>query len=306
MARVFLTGGSGFVGNVVIDELLSREYDVSALVRGKLPEQKDRIHLVRADLFETKTLTDAIRGCDAVIHLVGIIREIPSKNITFQRMHYEGTRSIVDATSAAGVKRYIHMSALGTRLDAKSNYHRTKFLAESYVRESNLDWTILRPSLIHGEKGEFMQMTAKWARGKAAPFLFMPYFGAGLFGFSGASKVQPVFVRDVARAFVDAIENPATIGQVYLLGGPDVMTWPAMYKTVSKAVTGKPGTTAPIPAWYAKLLTRILPGSILPFNADQVAMSQEDNTCDLARFVHDFGFTPQGFEPSLHSYATKL
>ena len=116
------------------------------------------------------------------------------------------------------------MSALGSRPDAVATYHRTKFEAESYVRASGLDWTIFRPSLIHGPRGEFMTMEAGWARGRRAPFLFMPYFGGGLLGRRDGGLVQPVYVRDVARAFADALENPATIGEVYLIGGPDAMS----------------------------------------------------------------------------------
>jgi NADH dehydrogenase len=305
-ARVFLTGGTGFVGSAVIDELLSRDCTISALARGKAPKQKDHLHLVHGDLSDAKLLESAIRGCDAVVHLVGIIRENPKQDITFHRIHTEGTRSIVDATMKAGVRRYLHMSALGTRAEAKSEYHRTKFLAEQVVRESDLDWTIFQPSLIHGDKGEFMQMAAKWARGKAAPFLFMPYFGSGLLGFSGAKKIQPIFVKDVARAFVDAIDNPKSFRQTYELAGPDQMTWPQMYRSIARAVVGKQRLTAPIPAWYAKLLTNLLPASLLPFNADQVEMSQEDSTCNLRHFVNDFGFAPQAFESSLQSYASSL
>src|SRR4029079_943824 len=122
----------------------------------------------------------------AVIHLVGIIMERRHKRVTFERIHFEGTHSIVDAAQRNGIRRYLHMSALGTRHDAVSTYHRTKYAAEEYVRASGLDWTIFRPSLIHGPRGEFIQMEAAWARYKAPPFLFMPYFGRGFFGRGGA------------------------------------------------------------------------------------------------------------------------
>jgi uncharacterized protein YbjT (DUF2867 family) len=303
--RVFVTGGSGFVGSAVLDELLSRGYQVKALVNRRKLDRSD-VQLIEGGLFNDKALDEGMRGCDAVIHLVGIIMQRPSKGITFERMHIQGTRHVVDAAKRNGVKRYVHMSALGTRRDAVSDYHRTKFRAEEYVRASALDWTIFRPSFIHGPRGEFMQMEAKWARRKAPPFLFMPYFGAGAFGRGGAGDLQPVYVDDVARAFVDALEKPNTIGEIYPLGGPDVVTWPRMHHIVSEAIVGKKRWAVAIPAWYAKAIARVVPAPILPFNRDQVIMSQEENTCDLSKFVADFGWTPRPFAETVRGYATEL
>jgi NADH dehydrogenase len=198
------------------------------------------------------------------------------------------------------------MSALGSRPDAVSAYHKTKFAAEQYIRASGLEWTIFRPSLIHGPKGEFMQMEAKWARYSSPPFLFMPYFGAGALGFGGAGMLQPVFVGDVARAFVDALTNRKTIGEVYLVGGPDRVTWPQLHKTVSRHVIGRERWTMAMPVWKANLLASIGVGKLMGFNKDQVIMSQEDNTCDITKFVEDFGWEPQPFEKSLATYASQL
>jgi uncharacterized protein YbjT (DUF2867 family) len=307
-SRVFITGGSGFVGRAVIDELVHRNFDVIALSgRRKLDDRGGAIRTIQGDLFDPKSLDAGIQGADAVIHLVGIIMESRSKGVTFEHIHCEGTKAIVDAALRNNVKRYIHMSAIGTRPDAVSNYHKTKYKAEQYVRASGLDWTIFRPSLIHGPKGEFMKMEAKWARMQAPPFLFMPYFGAGLFGCRGAGMLQPVYVNDVARAFVDALEKPKTIGEIYPIAGPDRLTWPELHHAVANAVAGKPHRWAmAIPVWKAKLLTHIAPPSLLPFNYDQVVMSQEDNTTDITKLRDHFGWEPQPFEPTLHSYAKQL
>jgi NADH dehydrogenase len=305
--RVFVTGGSGFVGSAVIDELLARGYEVNALVNQReLKDRDGRVRSIKGGLFDDAALDNGMAGAAAVIHLVGIIMEKRSRGVTFERIHFQGAKSVVDAAKRNGVRRYVHMSALGVRPDAVSEYHKTKYRAEQYVRASGLDWTIIRPSLIHGPGGEFMQMEARWARGKAPPFLFMPYFGAGAFGRGGAGKLQPVHVGDVARAFVDAIEQPATIGEVYPIGGPDRLTWPELHHACAEAIVGRRRWVMAMPAWKAKLLTRVIPPVLLPFNRDQVVMSQEDNTCDMSKFKSDFGWEPRPFEASLREYSKRL
>ncbi|HLL88734.1 MAG TPA: NAD(P)H-binding protein [Tepidisphaeraceae bacterium] len=307
--RIFVTGGSGFVGSAVVGELLARGYGVNALVNRTPVRTPGDVRSFPGGLFDAAAVDAAVRGCDAAVHLVGIIAEDTKRGVTFERMHVDGTRAVLDAAARAGVRRLVHMSALGTRPDAVSDYHRTKWRAEELVRASGLDWTILRPSLIHGPGGEFMQMAARWARGTAAPFLFMPYFSDTMlptFGTGRAGALQPVFVGDVARAFSDAVEKPVTVGQTYALAGAEQLTWTDLHRAIAKAVRGRPRLVASLPAWYATLLTRVLPARLLPFNRDQVVMSQENNTADVAPFVRDFGWAPRPFRDSLHDYATTL
>lgn len=306
-ASIFLTGAGGFVGAAVLRELLRRGSAVHALVNRQPPRSSDpRVQSFPGGLFDPQAVDQAMQRCTGAIHLVGIIAEQPGKGVTFQQIHVEGTRRVLDAARRHGVQRFIQMSALGVRPDAVSRYHQTKWQAEEDVRASGLDWTILRPSMIHGPGGEFMQMEAAWARGRRAPFLFMPHFGRGVLGATPGGRIQPVHVEDVARAFVDCLANRSTIHQTYELAGPDVMTWPQMHATVSRILRGKPKRSLGIPAWYARTLTRIVPRALLPFNRDQVIMSQEDNTADLTPFIRDFGWTPRPFEPSLRDYAGQI
>lgn len=305
--RVMLTGATGFVGRAVMEELLRRGKSVNALARSvdDLPRD-ERVQFIKGDLFDAPSLDRAASGCSSVIHLVGIIVEKPSAGVTFERIHVEGTKAVADAAARNSVKRFVQMSALGARVDAQSAYHKTKWRAEELVRTSGLNWTIFRPSMIHGPHGEFLRQAADWARKRAMPFLFMPYFGSGALGTGRKSLVQPIFVDDVARAFVDALNNEQSIGRAYELGGPERMTWPAMYRTIARAVVGRERLTLPIPAWYAKLLTSVAPAKLLPFNRDQVIMSQEDSVANLEPFITDFNWTPRKLEETLREYAAAL
>lgn len=306
--RIFVTGGSGFVGTAVIEELAARGFAVTALVhRGELKAAANaNVCVARGDLFNASALDQAMAGCDAIIHLVGIIREDPGRGVAFERVHFQGAKNVMDAARRVGIRRFLLMSALGAGPGAASHYHQTKFQAERTLRNSNLDWTVFQPSLIHGPGGEFLKMEAAWARGKKPPFLFMPYFGAGLLGLGAKTTVQPVYVKDVARAFADAIDNPKTIGQIYPVCGSQVLTWPQMHHIAALLFTGLRRPTIAIPTWYANLLTHIVPAKLLPFTRDQVIMAQEDNSADMSKFRADFGWEPGPFDQTLQSYAAEM
>ena len=130
-------------------------------------------------------------------------------------------------------------------MDAASDYHKSKYGAEQYVRGSGLDWTIFRPSMIHGPKGEFMQMVNKWVHKKAPPFFAMPYFKGRTHG--GPPLIQPIFVKDVARAFVEALSNVKSIGEVYPIAGTQRFTWPEFYRLSSRLIRGKERMVSGIP-----------------------------------------------------------
>ncbi|MEI7766603.1 MAG: NAD(P)H-binding protein [Phycisphaerae bacterium] len=284
--QVCVTGASGFVGGYVLEALRARGFTVRALVRraGRLTPRTGLTEVV-GSLDDPASLAAAVAGCGAVVHLVGIIAQQPGA--TFTQVHIEGVRNLLAAATGAGVRRWVHMSALGTRAHAVAEYHRTKWAGEELVRATALDWTIFRPSLILGPGGEFAHMLKAWSLGTAPPYLFMPFFGAGFWGQSNANGLQPVYAGDVAEAFTRALVTPASIGQTYDLGGPEVVTWRQLHAAASLAFRGRHKLTLGIPAWYARLLLALgLPG--LPFNADQVQMSQEPNCGNRAPLTRDF------------------
>ena len=286
---IFVTGANGFVGRSVMDALLADGCRVRALVRGNSIERAG-VENVRGDLFDDGPLDAGTAGCDAVVHLVGIIREAAGN--TFERVHHEGTLRVIDAAKRNGVSRLVHVSALGARPESESDYARTKAAAEAAVKASGLGYTIFRPSVILGPGGEFARMLEGWSRGTQMPYHFMPYFGVGVFGLS-PKKVQPVDVRDVAACVAASLSMPETIGQSYDLGGPEAMSWPRMYALASTHFTGSPKLQLGFPVWYAKLLTRLAPAKWLPFNRSQVVMAGEDNVCDPGVMERVFGIKPR-------------
>jgi NADH dehydrogenase len=131
----------------------------------------------------------------------------------------------------------------------------------------------------------------------------MPYFKPLRGG--ARSEIQPVYVKDVARAFVDALEKPKTIHETYPLGGAKRYTWPDFYRTSSRLIRGRERWVTGIPVPVAKLMAK-LGGPIVPFNRDQIIMSQEDSTADMTKFKGDFGWEPRGVEETLPTYSAKL
>lgn len=303
---ILVTGGTGFVGQSVVRRLLQSGRQARLLAR-KMPlrqPENTSVEFRHGNVLEPQSLEMAMQGCAGVIHLVGIIRE--TRHQSFVQAHVQATENVLQAARAAGVGRYIHMSALGARENAPAEYHKTKWRAEQLVQASSLNWTIFRPGLIHGPQGEFTTMVVQWHAGKAPPFFFMPYFGGGLLGQQAVTRVQPVLVDDVAELFVRALETTKSEHQTYELGGPDQMTWPQMLEVFNTALPGPRRAIFGIPFWLATALSMFpLPG--LPFNRDQVMMAGEDSVCDLSAITRDFpGFVPRKLETSVREYIKSM
>jgi NADH dehydrogenase len=299
--RIFVTGASGFLGKNVIAQLLSRDYAVKAMVHNRKLEQSDpRVTKFNGTLDNVDAMARAMEGCVAVVHLVGIIREVPEAGATFEKVHVQGTKNVVAACKKAGIQRIVYVSALGTGPGAETAYHQTKFQAEETIRSSGLDWTIFRPSLILGKDGEFTGQLIALSRGAIFPYVFMPYFTDGCCGKCG--KVQPAHVDDVTRAIVDSLESPKQVGEIIPIAGPDAMRWNEFFETFSKIITGSPKKTVPMPALAAKGLALAVPVAS-PFTTDMVKMSLEDNICSLDKFKSFFPWSPRPLEETIKALA---
>lgn len=290
--KLFIAGGTGFVGGHLVRELLHRGHELLLLSHGRSGMRQPGVSLVTGDVTDPSGYAAAMQGCDAVINLVGIIREFPSRGITFERLHVQATAAMLQAARQAGVSRYLQMSALGTRPDAVSHYHQTKWRAEEQVRSGGLAWTIFRPSLIFGPKDAFVNMLA--ANLRLSPV--MPTFGDGTY------RLQPVHGSDVARCFAAALEMPETIGQTYELCGADRFSYRELLDTIAAALgKGNPWKPA-LPLGLMRPMINALQGiSAFPITSDQLQMLLEENICDGC-WRSTFTFEPIRFHEGIREY----
>jgi uncharacterized protein YbjT (DUF2867 family) len=297
--QVFVTGASGFVGNEVVKELLARGHQVKALVRKgseKKLEARHKVEVVFGDCLHPEILNQAAAGCDAIIHLVGIIREFPGKGVTFERLHVQATQNVVDAAKAAGARRYLHMSALGARPDPADPYHVTNFQADQYVINSGLAYTIFRPSVIYGPGDQSINLFVRQIR----RLPFFPIVGDGLY------RLQPVPVWIVAAAFALALELPRTENKIYDVGGPEPLTFNEIIDTIAQVV-GRKIAKVHQPTWCMQVAASMC-GRFrwFPLTPGQLRMLLEGSTCDPSVFYTDFGLSPMTFRDGVAQYLTDV
>jgi len=322
---ICITGGTGFVGRSIIRDLIMAGYRVRALCRDQskgeqiFPEgqfEDDALTWVSGTLQDTDALNRLVKGCAGCIHLVGIIRE--TKHQTFDQAHHLGTRAMVDACTREDPEmRYIQMSALGVKNDTQVEYRRTKYLAEQYLKKSSLRWTIFRPGLIHGTDGEFTHMLVDWVRGKAPPFVFLPYFSRWKkngFGME-AAMVAPIHVEELDQIFVKALSTDEAIGGTYELAGPEHIRFDELLKavreTLPKGRFNRPAIGIPwrIASLQASIFGAVGLGGVLPFDRGMVVMGAQDavtSSEEQSRVQEAFGISPTGFSDAFSSYAHLL
>src|SRR5579859_4656681 len=282
--KIFLTGATGFVGSHLVKRLLAEGHSVRALVRdvdkaGRLARGAE---LVMGDVVANAGLDEGLPGCDAVIHLVGIIVE--NGGATFDQVHHLGARHVVEAARRSGIRRFVHMSALGVRADGVAAYQTTKWKAEEAVRESGIPYCILRPSLIFGPGDGFVSQMLDSMR-KAPLVRPIPGDGKPLF--------RPIFIDDVTTCFTRALTTEAATNQTIDLGGGDELPLNDLLLQIAQhAGIRKPAIHIPMPLMFAGAAAAQTLLRRPPVTVDQLRMLREGSSCDITRMKQIFGIAP--------------
>ncbi|MGF1650255.1 MAG: complex I NDUFA9 subunit family protein [Hyphomicrobiaceae bacterium] len=276
---VTVFGGSGFVGRYVVREMAQRGWRVRAAVRrpdlaGHLQPMglPGQIHPVQANVRFPASVAAAVQGADAVVNLVGILAA--SGRQTFEALQHEGAETVAKAARAAGVARFVQMSAIGADANSPARYARTKALGETAALTAYPDAMVVRPSIVFGPEDEFFNRFAKMA--VSSPVL--PLIGGG------RTRFQPVYVADVAKAVALGCVGAARPGTIYELGGPEIASFRTLLERTLEWSGRKRGFVS-LPFWAAKLsalFSKPLPSGLRPLTVDQVRMLEVDNVVSQA------------------------
>ena len=299
MACVF--GGTGFVGRQIVRALAREGYTVKVATR--FPEKAfflktagnvGQVVPVACKAGDDAAIRAAVRGCDVVVNCVGILYQ--KGKSTFTRIHTELPRSIAKACAAEKVAHLVHLSALGCE-ESESKYGKSKLNGELAVHENFPKATILRPSVVFGPEDEFFNMFARLSTVLPA----LPLVGGG------CTKFQPVYVADIADAVMKAIASSDSEGQIYELGGPDILTFRQIYERLF-AQTGRKCFLVSLPWGVAKLQGHVM--GLLPkplLTADQVESLKTDNVVAAdAKTLADLGVVPTGLDIILPTYLARF
>ena len=306
MSTVLVTGASGFVGSYVVPELVGAGHHVVALVRDQRAtatvtarldaDQARGVTFRVGDVVTGSGLQEALAGVDAVVHLVAIPRDRDGGK-SLLRVNLGGTRTMLDAAATAKVRRFVHLGALGVTDDPDLHYATSKARGEKAVRDSGLDWTILKPSLLWGPRDGFFNIVADLVR--TSPVV-VPVPG------SGKARFQPLAVADLAICVRMALEDPRTVGRAIELGGPRYWTYREITREVLSGMRkSRRIVPMPVPVIGAVAGAAELVRLPFPVATDQLRQLKLDNVGALDGCYRAFGFVPRSMEGQLWYLRTK-
>jgi len=302
--RIFIAGGTGFIGQHLLRALDGKGYEIRCLARTQERAalcRKSGFEAAIGDITDRESLAGCLEGVDMVVHLVGIIED--RGEMTFERVHVEGTRNLVDEAKGAGVRHFFYQSALGASLKSTARYQRTKAEAEEIVKESGIPYTIFRPSIVIGENDGFTEKLKELVM--LGPLVPVPG--------DGTAKFQPIYVGDWVRCFLGIINNDDAIGKIYEFGGPEHLTYNEMIAQlmdvmgVRKPLIHLPMALAKAGIPFLGVSQKIagLLGRRIPTVTDeQLTLLGVDNICDLDSVEKNFGFKPIAYSAALKRFIT--
>ena len=302
MNKVAILGGSGFVGRYIIEELLSKGYTVKAINRSAIKNISHvNFNQVIIDLFKDD-LSQYLEEIDCLIYNIGIIREFPKQGISYQSLHQDLAFNVIDSSERVGIKKVILMSANGVERKS-TRYEVTKLNAEQKLINSQLKWTIFRPSLIFGDPNGSMEFCTQLKQDMISLPLPLPVFFKGLdFINAGSFKMSPIHVQNVSEFFVKSISMIESDYKIYNIGGSRDIKWKDMIAMLSKSC-GKNKFSLPVPILLVKLLACIFDRwSWFPITNDQIKMLVAGNTCDSNKHFEDFNIKEIPFNMNSLSY----
>lgn len=269
---ILVTGGTGFVGRNIVLKLVEKNLPTRVLVRRKTYQDQFKtfpVEIAWGDITDKASLREALHKIDTVIHCVGILVE-KGKSVTHQKIVIEGTRNLLEACKENRVKKIIYLSGLGTSEKARSRYHKAKWMAETMIRQSGLEYAIFRPSVIFGKADDFLNKFMKMA--EYLPFL--PILGDGKY------VLQPVSIHNVVSCVVQSLQGETAKNKVFEIGGPQRLSFNEIMDMMLRASHIKRWKLH-IPmgiAGVAAQFFEILPNP--PFTRDQLLMLEESNVTD--------------------------
>ncbi len=292
MRKITIFGGSGFVGRYLVQKFAEEEDLIRIAVRNPIAAnflkplgEVGQISLLQASVLKAESITKVIEGADVVINLVGILYEKGPQ--TFEAIHVEGARLVAKISAELGIPTLLHMSALGANENSRSHYASTKARGEEAVLKEFPSATIFRPSVIFGPEDAFLNRFAEMAL--ISPFL--PLIGGG------KTKFQPIYVENVAEAFLKASFMKEAQGKTYELGGPKIYTFKELMNYLLKTIHRK-RLLLPVPFGLAKLmstLTQFFPTP--PLTPDQVELLKTDTiVSSQALTAEDLAIFPSSLE----------
>lgn len=302
--RVAIIGGTGFIGGYLVDELLEQGHLPVLLVRADSEpkvRRRGECELVFGDPASIGDLVRLLTNCDAVVYLIGILREHAQTGSTFEALQHAAVVRTLEAARACRVPRLLLMSANGVDYP-ETDYQATKLRAEKAAMASELQTTIFRPSVVFGDPRGLTEFATQLHDDMIAPVRPAIGFYNALGPHRGEFSMSPVHVEDVARAFVAALDEEAAYGCTYTLAGPETLTWKQLLVRIASAV-GRAKWIMPVPLELMRLPATLLDRfSWFPVTRDQLTMLAAGNVGDSTELTALIGRPPQRFDAAHLAY----